>query len=340
MGHRRRSLLIRAVVTLTLITGVIMAACGGEGEQEPAGTAGSDRPTLASTSTATQTSAAATPTSSDGKAWTPGVSRDGPLPTPTPTATPTPTPTPPPAAIEPVGFPLDPATILGEVTGPVGSREIIWGAGPPALEYSRDDQPAGDPVVANRSGWNCRLHVEYEGHPAVDWYIPEGTPIYATMDGTATLYGITTSNAFDYYGVSREPYIGDPDRANAPISPFPGPGGGKGMFVRIENDQFATEYGHLAIAPTLSAVPAGAYVDGYGPDSDYASLFGVMRGYLDWTPIATWTVAAGDLIGYSGDSGYSEAPHLHYVIERVGSGSLCATNEAGFDDAGWLFRGR
>jgi hypothetical protein len=45
------------------------------------------------------------------------------------------------------------------------------------------------------------------------------------------------------------------------------------------------------------------------------------------------------VIGYTGDAGYSEAPHLHYVItERASGRSLCPTEESGFDDGGWLTR--
>jgi hypothetical protein len=120
-----------------------------------------------------------------------------------PAATPSP-------GAEPLGFPIDPALRLGLVGA---DRTITWGAGPDALSYSRDDQTSDDPARAGRSGWNCRVHAKYEkGQPAVDWYIPIGTPIHATMDGTATLSVVTVANAFDYYGVDRAPYVGDPDR--------------------------------------------------------------------------------------------------------------------------------
>lgn len=221
--------------------------------------------------------------------------------------------------------------------GLVGSRTIAWGAGPDALSFTRDDQPSDDAVPANGSGWNCRTHVEYEGRPAVDWYIPTGTPISATMDGTATLYIITVANAFDYYGVDREPYIGKPDRSRAALSPVPGPGGGKGVFVRIESDGFVTEYAHLDVAPTIAAVPADAFLGEYEASLDFAAMFAAMRSYLDSTAIASWPVRRGDVIGVSGDSGYSEAPHLHYTVARAGTGALlCPTAEAGFADGGWL----
>ena len=179
--------------------------------------------------------------------------------TATATATPTPAPSPTPAgpADEPLGFPLDPATLTGLVVGNVGSRTIAWGEGPPALAYSRDHQPSPDPVVANRSGWNARTHVEYEGQPAVDWYIPLHTPIRATMDGTATLLVNTVSNPFDVYGVDREPYIGNPDRARAPVSPFPGPGGGQGAFVRIESATFRADHAHFDLLATLPLAADG-----------------------------------------------------------------------------------
>jgi murein DD-endopeptidase MepM/ murein hydrolase activator NlpD len=240
---------------------------------------------------------------------------------------------------QPAGFPFDPGLRLGLVVGEPGSRTFAWGEGPDALAYSRDDQPSDDPVRANRCGWNARVHVEYEGQPAVDWYIPVGTPIQATMDGTATLLVNTVSNAFDVYGVSREPYIGNPDRGRAPISPFPGVGGGQGAFVRIQNGGFVTDSAHLELLSTLRVVPVDAYIQGYSAATDYASVFGPLRDFRVATAVARWEVKRGDVIGFSGDSGYSEAPHLHYTVRRAGAANLlCPTAEAGFADGGWLFR--
>lgn len=265
--------------------------------------------------------------------------------TPSPTATQTPaleTPAPtthpgPPG--QPLGFPIDPAARLGLVTGAVGSRVIEWGAGPDALTYTRDLQPSGDPDAANRSGWNCYVHVEYENRPAVDWYIPIGTPIFATMNGTATLYAVTVANGFDWYGVAREPYLGNPDRSRASVSPFPGPSGGLGVYVEIDSGQFLTVSAHLDLGRTAAVPPAGSFYPGYSADSDYAGLFAAIPASRAGTAIAQWQVRRGDLIGYSGDAGYSEAPHLHYTIQYAGSDTLlCPTTEPGFEDGGWLLK--
>jgi murein DD-endopeptidase MepM/ murein hydrolase activator NlpD len=224
------------------------------------------------------------------------------------------------------------------VTGEVGDRSIEWETGPTALEYTRDSQRLDDPDAANRSGWNCRVHVEYEGRPAVDWYIPAGTPVFATMDGTATLYAITTANGFDYYDVPREPYLGNPDRQRAGIDPFPGPSGGTGVYVEVDSGLFLTVSAHLDLRATARAVPPGAFYAGYSTNTDFATLFSDISAD-GGAAIAQWQVRRGDLIGYSGDAGYSEAPHLHYTVQRSGSNALlCPTAEAGFEDGGWLLK--
>jgi murein DD-endopeptidase MepM/ murein hydrolase activator NlpD len=277
------------------------------------------------------TSPADTPTSAPMATATPERS-------PTPTA-PAATATPGPPQPEPFGFPVDPSARTGLVVGAVGSRTIRWGEGPTVLAYSRDDQPSDDPVRANAAGWNARTHAEYEGQPAVDWYLPTGTPVVATMDGLATLLINTVSNPFEVYGVSREAYIGNPDRSRAPISPFPGPGGGQGVFIRVENRQFRTDYAHLEIAPTLGLVPDFAWLSAYSAAFPYSEQFAQLRDFRLATAIAAWDVKKGDVIGYTGDSGYSEAPHLHYTVRRTGAFNLLSpTTEAGFEDGGWLFR--
>jgi hypothetical protein len=258
-------------------------------------------------------------------------------PTQGPTPVPTPSPTPAPA-LEPDGFPINPATVLGVVEGTVGSRQLVFGSGPTAFDYATRDQPASAADVANRSGWNCETHYEYEGAPAVDFYIPTGTPIIATMDGTATLNVISVNNDFDRYGVSREPYIGNPDRSRAPYSPFPGPSSGMGVYVHVENADFSSDYGHMEIGATVNAVPASAFVNGYSPASDYASIFAGAPEPRLVTTIAQWTVHRGDVIGMSGDSGYSEGPHIHYQLRRTDGPLRCPTTEADFTDGGWLFK--
>ncbi|MEX2225556.1 MAG: M23 family metallopeptidase [Dehalococcoidia bacterium] len=224
------------------------------------------------------------------------------------------------------------------VTGAVGSRVIEVGAGPPIRDVSVQ-QASDDPDLANASGWNCRVHVEYEATPAVDWYVPSGTAVYATMDGDAVLIANTVANGFDYHAVDREPYIGNPDRTRAPLDPFPGPGGGMGIYVAVAGEEFRTDYGHLQIDPTLAAIPDEAFVAPYGRSFDYASAFSTPAPLAFGVQVARWPVRKGDVIGYTGDSGYSEAPHLHYVITRRPTGErLCPTGEAGFDDGGWLMR--
>lgn len=310
-----------------LLSGALVAllvACGEDDDPKPATTTPSTL-TVAATPSAYQTAA---PTDV--------------APTPTATATATAVPTQAGPAFSPLGFPIDPALKLGLVVGAIGQRVLEFGSGPPALDYSANDQPSSDPDWANRSGWNCRVHVEYEGLPAVDWYIPTGTPIRATMDGTATLLVNTVSNPFDVYGVSREPYLGNPDRARAPVSAFPGPGGGQGTFVRISNNQYQADFAHMELAQTMrSAVPAGAWLSGFAPGQALLDQFTPLRDFRTATPVARWQVKRGDVIGFSGDSGYSEGPHLHYTVQSLSGGTplyLCPTAESEFGNGGWLLR--
>lgn len=315
-----------SIAAAALFSSFALLACGGGDDEQPQ--------TSTTTATATPTATSeATPTPSATSTSTPAATVE-------PTATPpTTTSTPRPDQFEPLGFPLPPTALTGIVQGAVGDRIITWGEGPPVSEVSASLHVSDDPVVANAAGWNCRVHVAYEGVPAVDWYVPAGTPVYATLDGTATLYVNTITNAFDYYGVDREPYIGNPDPANAPLSPFPGPGGGQGVFVRVSNSAFSVDFGHLLIGDTAPLVPSAAWLGGFGPGTDWAALYAVPQDFRVADAVATWDVRAGDLIGYTGDAGYSEAPHLHYAITRLADGArLCATAEAGFGDGSWLWR--
>jgi len=241
---------------------------------------------------------------------------------------------------EPRGLPVLPNTPVGTVVQVGGARRVSWAEGPTAGDYALRGYPSRDGVLANRSGWNCRTHVEYEGQPAIDFYLRPGTPVRATMTGVASLFAVTTSNAFDVYGRNREPYLGDPDRSRASSAPFPGPTGGKGVFVVVANEGFITEYGHLDLAQTLAAVPVEGFLDGY-PRENISDEFGSIRASKDAEKIAVWQVERDAVIGYSGDSGYSEAPHLHYTVRRRGSDTLlCPSSEEGFTDGGWLVRQR
>ena len=269
-------------VLLSWLPPAAFAACGGR-SSAPAATP-TPLPTLPAGTTPVVSATAIPPNTAT------------PSPSPPPTATAT-------AAVDallPVGFPIDPRTRLGMVTGAVGARTIAWDAGPAAEEYSRADQPSGDPERANRCGWNARLHVEYEGQPAVDWYV-RGAPVTATMDGTATLLINTVANPFDVYGVPREAYIGNPDRSRAPISPFPGPGGGQGVFVRIENAAYRTDSAHLELAPTLAHIPKDACVAGFAADACALSRqFAALRHFLTSTAVTRCTLTLWHRAGVTG----------------------------------------
>jgi hypothetical protein len=294
-------------ILLALLLALAVAACGDD-DASPTST-----PTHKATPSATATAAA--------------------------TATPAPAPTATYWLIGEVGFPVDPDMPLGVVEGAAGSRTLVFdGDGPTAYDYALNDQPSAGADAANRSGWNCRTHFEYEGLAAVDFYIPAGTRIYSTAGGTATLYAISVLNDFDRYGVDREPYIGNPDRANAPVSPFPGPSGGLGVYVEVEGDSFLTTYGHLDLPQTAEIVRPAAFLADFSAESDWDALFSEVPQPRLPTAIASWPLRRGDVLGYSGDAGYSEAPHLHYTIQRPGGPLLCPTQESGFEDGGWLFR--
>lgn len=295
--------MLRPPIVLAAVLALALFACGGDTAPGP-----SPSPSPAATPSATQTA--------------------------TPAITPTPSPT-----IQGLRFPIDPQTVLGEVIGEIGSRTVSFDAdGPTAYDYALNDQPSDDPDAANRSGWNCRTHVEYEGIAAVDFYLSAGTTVHSTTAGTATLYAVSVQNDFDRYGVAREPYLGDPDRASAPVNPFPGVSAGLGLYVVVEGEGFVTEYGHLDLSLSAEIVPANGFFEGFTADSDWDALFADVPVPRVPTPVAEWSVRQGNVVGYSGDAGYSEAPHLHYTIRRQGGQLLCPTNEPGFRDGGWLFR--
>lgn len=245
-----------------------------------------------------------------------------------------------PSQDEPIGFPLPPSLRPMRVVETARGRIVADPApdGPTVLEVARDLQtrPQND-MEANRYGWNCRLHDQYEGAPAVDWYLPAGTPVQATMRGTAELYVITTANSFAYYGVDPGIMLGLPP-PTTPRYPLPGHSGGMGIFVSILNGGLRAEYGHLDLAATLPLVPPQAFVPPYSRDFPYEATFGRPRNFTETTLIARWPVQHGDVIGRVGNTGYSDVPHLHYqIVTADRKTKYCPTREP-FPFAGWLFQ--
>lgn len=210
--------------------------------------------------------------------------------------------------------------------------------GPTVEQIARDIQtrPQND-MEANRYGWNCQLHDRYEGTgPAVDWYLPTGTPVTTVMGGEAELYIITTANSYSYYGVDPRITLGLPD-ASVPLYPLPGPSGGMGIFVSVLNGGLRAEYGHLDLKATLPLVPEAAFVAPYGPAFNYEGRFGRPVDYRQTALVARWTVRKGDTVGAVGNTGYSDVSHLHYqIVTKDRTRKFCPTREQ-FPNSGWLF---
>ena len=252
-------------------------------------------------------------------------------------ASPLPVLTPTPGLEYPVGFPIATSARPMRVTD---SRQVAPADenGPTLEQVARDIQtrPQND-MESNRYGWNCRLHDKYEGTgPAVDWYLPSGTPITTVMGGEAELYIITTANSYSFYRVPIEPGLGLPD-PSMPLYPLPGPSGGMGVFVSVRNGALRAEYGHLDLAATLPLVPEGAFVQPYSRGFNYEAPFGRPVDYRQTTLIARWSVGKGEIIGKAGNTGYSDVPHLHYqIVTADRSRKFCPTREP-FPDSGWLF---
>jgi hypothetical protein len=240
---------------------------------------------------------------------------------------------------EPIGFPVDPNLRPMQVIVTPQGKQIAPAApdGPTVLQVARDIQVRREnDEAANRYGWNCRLHTYYEGAPAVDWYLPEGTPLIATMRGQAELYFITTVNAFEYYGVDKSITLGLPS-PNMPRFPLPGPGGGMGIFVSILNGDLRAEYGHLELRQTVNLVPPNAWMAPYSRSYDFPARFGRPVDHTNITLVARWDVQRGNVVGFVGNTGYSDVPHIHYqVVTRDRGTKYCPTSEDG-GTAGWLF---
>ena len=243
-----------------------------------------------------------------------------------------------PQADEPVGFPV-PQTLrpMRVVSGPQGKTVAPAASdGPTVVQVATELQArSSNDEAANQYGWNCRTHNTHEGAPAVDWYLPARTPVIATMSGQVELYMISTTNAFSFYGVDPSLTLGLPS-PSTPLFPLPGPGGGMGIFVSVLNGGLRAEYGHLDIS-TLSLAPENAFVAPYSKSFNFETSFARLREFTDVTLVASWPVAEGDVVGYVGNTGYSDAPHLHYqVVTRDRGTKFCPTREA-FSGAGWLF---
>ncbi len=211
--------------------------------------------------------------------------------------------------------------------------------GPTLEQVAREVQtrPQND-MESNRYGWNCRLHDKHEGTgPAVDWYLPSGTPITTVMGGEAELYVITTANSYEFYRVDPSITLGLP-APGVPLYPLPGPSGGMGVFVSVLNGTLRAEYGHLDLPTTLPLVPESAFVPPFHRGFNYEGRFGRPIDYQQTTLIARWTARKGDIIGSVGNTGYSDVPHLHYqIVTKDRSTKFCPTREQ-FPSSGWLFQ--
>lgn len=271
---------------------------------------------------------AATPPA-DGTRPTPAMASPQTAASPSPTVSPN----------EPVGFPLAPNLRPSRVLDTPQGRTVAPPAenGPTAVDVARTYQTRlENDLEANRFGWNCRLHNTYEGAPAVDWYLPLGTPVLATMRGQAELYVITTVNSFDYYGVDPHVLLGLPPSSQSRY-PFPGPSGGMGVFVSILNGPLRAEYGHLDLTRTLASVPSTAFIAPYGKAYGYDAAFNRPLNPDQGTVVARWQVNRGDTVGFVGNNGYSDVSHLHYqIITPDRRTKYCPTNED-FPLSGWLF---
>lgn len=211
--------------------------------------------------------------------------------------------------------------------------------GPTLMDVAKTLQtrPQND-MESNRYGWNCRIHDKYESTgPAVDWYLPENTEVTAVMAGMAELYVITMANTFEYYGVDNTIMLGLP-LASTALYPIPGPSGGMGVYVSILNGKYRAEYGHLNLAGTIPIVPKNAYDAPYSPTYNYQQDFGKPKDYREFTLIARWPVAKGDVVGKVGNTGYSDVAHLHYQIVTADRKTKYCPTEEEFPGAGWLFK--
>lgn len=116
----------------------------------------------------------------------------------------------------------------------------------PKVEKAPVDSPRGLPLKGTLTQGS------HPGHIALDFGVPVGTPVKATMDGKVV-----------YAGWNNEGY---------------------GNLVIVENGPYRTYFAHLSKIP----VKVGE------------------------------KVSAGNVVGYSGNTGNSTGPHLHYEVRKNG----------------------
>lgn len=245
-----------------------------------------------------------------------------------------------PRVIGPVGFPVDPTLRPLHVSYTTQGPRLLPPAadGPTVLDVAKSIYPRpNNDAAANEFGWDCRTHAQYEDYPAVDWYLPLGTPLIATMDATATLYVIFPQNSFQYYGLDANTYLGLPN-PSLPKYPFSGESGGMGVFISLSDGVLQAEYGHTDPQRTIANVPENAFQAPYSRAFNYAARFAKPLGPNAGTAVARWSVKRGDVIGFVGNSGYSDVPHLHYQIITPDRGTKYCPSGEDLPYSGWLFK--
>ncbi len=147
--------------------------------------------------------------------------------------------------------------------------------------------------------WGEHVRAGYDGHDGYDWTMPEGTAVLAAADGTVEFAGTADSIFCGFTG-----------------SKTPG-----ALTVRIGHD-----------------IPPGAASTDGGPNG--AEITKLVTGYAHLSKLLVkkgQKVSAGEKIGLSGNTGCSEAPHLHlatWVETPATGGKLVAVDPYGWAAAG------
>jgi murein DD-endopeptidase MepM/ murein hydrolase activator NlpD len=132
-------------------------------------------------------------------------------------------------------------------------------AQPLSVEYQL---PFAAPVRVDQRPGGHFSHDDAQNHDAVDFALPEGTPVLAARDGVV----MQVEGDFEQAGLDKEKF------------------GGRSNFIRIlHGDGTMALYAHLK--------PEGVLVR------------------------AGQSVSVGQEIGLSGNTGFSTAPHLHFVVQ-------------------------